>query len=147
MESNQSDILLTDSDVQTNWQQKVTDLLKDLTYPSESDEVIDYVSFKVSVAPPLTMTDVLFYLGYPPSVTIEEISPELFWQPLTQTQDWFGEFELAQVKIFEEIKTTMTDRLVGQQCFRVGRNEIDLYWIGQLSEKEWGGLKTKLVET
>ena len=147
MESNQSDILLTDSDVQTNWQQKVTDLLKDLTYPSESDEGIEYISFEVSVAPPLKMTDILFYLGYPPDVTIEELSPDLFWQPVTQTQDWYGEFELAQVKIFEEIKTTVIDKLVGQQCFRIGRNEIDLYLVGQLSEKEWEGLKTKLVET
>jgi Nuclease A inhibitor-like protein len=147
MESNQSDILLTDSVVQTNWQQKVTDLLKDLTYPSESDETIEYISFKVSVAPPLTMTDMLFYLGYPPDVTIEEITPDLFWQPVTQTQDWFGEFELEQVKVFEEIKTTLTDKLIGQQCFRIGRSEIDFYLVGQLSDKEWAGLKTKLVET
>ncbi len=147
MESNQSDILLTDSDVQTNWKQKVTLLLTDLTYPSESDEAIDYISFKVSVMPPLTMTDILFYLGYPTDITIEELDPALFWQPITQTQDWFGDFELAQVKVFEEIKTTMADKLIGQQCFRVGRSEIDFYLIGQVAEKEWGGLKTKLIET
>ncbi len=147
MESNQSNILLTVSDVQTNWHEKVTNLLTDLTYPSESDEAIEWVSLKVSGAPPLTMTDVLFYLGYPPDVTIEEINPDLFWQPVTQAQDWFGDFELAQVKVFEEIKKTMTEQLVGQQCFRIGRVGIDVYLLGQQFEKEWGGLKTKVVET
>jgi hypothetical protein len=147
MESNHNDILLTDSNVQTDWQQKVTDLLKDLTYPSESDEIIGVISFKASVKPPLTMSDVLFYLGYPPAITIEEIAVETFWQPVTQTQDWFGEYETQQVQLFLEIQQTLTEKLTNQQCFRVGRSTVDFYLIGQLSEKEWVGLKTKLIET
>ncbi len=147
MESNQSNILLTVSDVQTDWQQKVTNLLTDLTYPSESDEAIDWISFRGSVCPPLTMTDMLFYLGYPPDVTIEEISPDLFWQPVTEIQDWFGDFEKQQVEAFEVVKTTMIEKLTDQQCFRIGRVGVDVYLVGRISEKEWGGLKTKVVET
>jgi hypothetical protein len=62
-------------------------------------------------------------------------------------EDWYGEDEKAQVTKFLELKSVLEAHLKNVQGFRAGQTEVDLYLLGQLNEKEWGGLKTKLVET
>jgi hypothetical protein len=151
MENNQTENLTTptkiDSGIETKWLEEVTNLLKDLFYPSESDEPIEWVSFQASVSSPLTMSDLELYQGLPPGVAVEEIAEEEFWEPVTTMEDWYGDDEKAQVTKFLELKSVLEAHLKNVQGFRAGQTEVDLYLLGQLNEKEWGGLKTKLVET
>ncbi len=151
MENNQTENLSnhhpTDSGIETIWLTEVTTLLKDLWYPSESDEPIEWISFQACVPSPLTISDLEFYQGIPPEVVVEEISAEVFWEPVTSIEDWYGEDEQAQVKKFVDLKLLLETNVKNLQAFRVGQIEIDLYLLGQVNEKEWGGLKTKLIET
>lgn len=151
MENNQTENLPTptkiDSGIETRWLEEVTNLLKNLLYPSESDEPIEWVSFQISVSPPLTVSDLEFYQGLPPGVAAEAIAAEDFWEPVTTMEDWYGEEEKAQTTKFLELKSVVEAHLKNVQAFRAGRTEVDLYLLGQINEKEWGGLKTKLVET
>lgn len=151
MENNQTENLPTptkiDSGIETKWLGEVTALLKDLFYPSESDEPIEWISFKTSLSPPLTVSDLEFYQGLPPEVAVEEIAVDDFWLPITTMEDWYGEDEKAQVAKFLELKSLLESNLKNFQGFRSGQTEVDLYLLGQLNEKEWGGLKTKLIET
>lgn len=151
MEKNQEENLISpnqiDSGIETKWLEEVTNLLKELFYPSESDEPIEWVSFKSSGVISLTVSDLEFYQGLPPKVAVEEITAEDFWGPVTTMEDWYGEDEKAQATKFLELKSLLEAHLKNVQGFRAGQTEIDLYLLGQLNEKEWGGLKTKLVET
>lgn len=136
-----------DSGIKTDFTTEVTHLIKDLLYPSESDEPIEWFSFNANVKEDLSPADVEFYLGYPPSAKSEEIPVENFWGPLLTVEEWYGDDERAQVERFQSAKRLLETNLKKTRAFRVGQIEIDLYLIGQLNEKEWGGLKTKLVET
>ncbi len=151
MENNQSDNLQDpvsiESGIKTEFISEVTNLLKDLFYPSESDEPIEWFKFNANVKDGLTVSDLEFFLGYPPSVKAEEISTDLFWEPLIAIEEWYGDTERAQVENFKSVKQLLEANLSGLKAFRVGQIEIDLYLVGQLNEKEWGGLKTLLVET
>lgn len=151
MENNQIENLANsnqiDSGIETKWQLEVTTLLKNLWYPSESDEPIEWISFQSSVLPPLTVTDLEFYQGLPPEVHVEEVSVENFWRPVATIEEWYEEDERVQVTKFLELRLLLETNLKNLQAFRAGQVEIDFYLLGQISENEWGGLKTKLIET
>jgi hypothetical protein len=151
MENNQIENLPNsnqiDSGIETKWQLEVTDLLKDLLYPSESDEPIEWISFQSSVLCPLTVNDLGLYQGFPSEVYVEEIAVENFWKPIITIEEWYEEDERVQVAKFLELKLLLETNLKNLQAFRAGQIEIDLYLLGQINENEWGGLKTKLIET
>ena len=151
MENNQSENLPNpnhfDFGIKTEPLSEVTVLLKDLWYPSESDEPIEWVSFSVSASPPLTVSDLEFGLGLPPSTVAEEISAADFWTPVTTTEEWYGEVEKKQVENFLKLKSLLEADFKEWQAFRIGQTEVDLYLLTQINEKEWGGLKTMVVET
>lgn len=151
MENNQPENLQNpdsmDSGIKTELPVEVTNLVKDLLYPSESDEPIEWFSVNANVKDELSVSDIEFFLGYPPSVKSEEVPVENFWEPLLTVEEWYGDEERAQVETFQSVKQLLETNLKKVKAFRVGQIEIDLYLIGQLNEKEWGGLKTKLVET
>ncbi|MCP1385617.1 nuclease A inhibitor family protein [Runella salmonicolor] len=151
MENNQQDNLQNpvsiESGIETGFISEVTSLLKNLFYPSESDEPIEWIKFNVNVKDGLTVSDLEFFLGCPPSVKAEEIPTDNFWAPLLAVEEWYGDEERAQVENFKSVKQLLETNLNHLKAFRVGQIEIDLYLVGQLNEKEWGGLKTLLVET
>jgi hypothetical protein len=151
MENNQTENLTNlnqiDSGIETSWRTEVTGLLKDLWYPSESDEPIEWVSLMVNGVTPLTISDLELVLGLPPETTVEEITAEQFWGPVVTVEDWYGEDEQAQVASFLKLKLLLESNLKNLQAFRVGQIEIDLYLLGQINDSEWGGLKTKVIET
>ena len=145
---NQSDSNSSDIGIETEFVSKVTPFLENLYYPSESDEPIEWIQFKVNVASPLTVSDLEFFMGLPPETSVQEIEPENFWQPVTTIEDWYGEEEKQQVAQFESLKALLETHIQApMQAFKVGQIEIDVYLVGPMSEKEWGGLKTKVVET
>jgi len=151
MENNQQDKLQNpvsiESGIKTEFTSEVTHLVKNLYYPSESDEPIEWFKFNANVKDGLTVSDLEFFLGYPPSTKAEEISTDLFWEPLLAVEEWYGDEERAQVETFKSVKQLLETNLNHLKAFRVGQIEIDLYLVGKLNEKEWGGLKTLLVET
>lgn len=151
MENNQAENLSSsdsiESSVKTQSIDKVTSLLSELLYPSESDEPIEWFSFKSNLSYPLTISDLKFFQGHAPDVFGEEILIENFWSPLVIGEEWHDEYENEQIQIGILLRQHVESLLTHFQAFRIGQVEVDLYLVGQLDEGEWAGLKTKLIQT
>lgn len=125
----------------------LSDLLKDLFYPSESDEPVDYVEYSVDFEPPLTVGHLKDLLLITPEIYVEEIPENEFWEPVVTTQDWYEEEEKNRTVRFTELKNRMEQLLSDRQVFRIGETEVDLYLLGRKLDGCWAGLKTLVVET
>lgn len=151
MKSKSTDNLSTqqpsDSSVKTEWIGKVTELLPDLLYPSESDEPIEWFELDYKASYPLKINDLVAINPKNANQLIEEISSGDFWIPITTYEDWFGDEEREQLQKFGYIRQVLEENLPQQQIFKIGEIEKDLWLIGPISEGKWGGLKTKVVES
>ncbi|MCU0341000.1 MAG: nuclease A inhibitor family protein [Spirosomaceae bacterium] len=136
-----------ESSVKTQSEEEVTSLLENLLYPSESDEPVVWFSFESNLPSPLTVSDLKFYEGHAPDLRGEEVSIDDFWSPLITVEDWYEEYENEKVQNALKVKQQVENLLTHIQAFRVGQIEVDLYLVGQLAENQWGGLKTKVIET
>lgn len=135
------------SDVETQWQTEVTNLLPNLLYPSESDESLEWIDIAQTQPSPLTINNLLVYLSIPLDTFVEEITAESFWTPVTTIEEWYEEEERQTVAQFLQLKSLLETHLKNFQAFRVGQTEIDLYLLGQTANDQWAGLKTKVIET
>lgn len=126
---------------------KLTPLLTDLFYPSESDEPVEFVTCPLKQAEPLSVTQIKEWLLVPPSVYVEERPEADFWAPVTTDEDWYGDEEKERTNRFRQLNELLEGHLTDRQVFRVGEGEIDLYLLGRPAEGERIGLKTKVVET
>lgn len=125
---------------------RITPLLTDLLYPSESDEPVEWVTCPLKTDGPLTVSQVKDWLILPPAIYVEERPADDFWQPVTTAEDWYGDDEKKRTTTFTELKKALQP-LTDQQVFRVGDTEIDLYLLGRQADGSRVGLKTKIVET
>lgn len=122
--------------------------IKDLYYPSESDEPFDYVEFGMPTENPLTENHIRIILGKVPGDLVEEITLEDFFEPLSEIQDWYGEEEKETVKGFTKLKELLCSKLSDIQVFRVGEVQVGIYLLGKTEqENQWVGVKTLSVET
>lgn len=135
------------SDVETQWQAEVTNLLPNLLYPSESDEPLEWIDIAQAQPSPLTINNLLVYLSIPLDTFVEEMAVENFWTPVTIIEEWYEEEERQTVAQFLQLKSLLETHLKNFQAFRVGQTEIDLYLLGQTANDQWAGLKTKVIET
>ncbi len=126
---------------------EITFLISDLMYPSESDEKIDYFEMEVSTDEKLSFANFRVFNGIRPEVEIEEIELELFFKPLTKTEEWFGDEEKKWAEDSLKLKQLLSEKLKDIQILRIGKIEIDVYLFGKSEECKWVGLKTKLIET
>jgi hypothetical protein len=132
------------SSLETLIQEQTTDLL----YPSESDEPITYVSCYFTQEEQLTVSQIKDWLMLPPSIYVEEVDENWFWEPVIAEQDWYGEEEKKRTAKFQQLKKLLEENLNIRQAFRVGDTEVDVYLLGRLSDGSGrAGIKTKVVET
>jgi hypothetical protein len=75
--------------------EKITALVADLYYPSESDEKIEFLDAPFAVEGTPDVASLKMFLGIPPEVTTSEWDVETFFKPLLKKEDWFGEEELG----------------------------------------------------
>ena len=126
---------------------KLTPLLVDLFYPSESDEPVEPVTCHLKQPEPLTVSQIKDWQMLPPSVYVEETSEAEFWEPVVMDEDWYGEEEKARTATFQKLKQLIEKELTVRQVFRVGESEMDVYLIGRRADGERVGVKTKIVQT
>lgn len=125
---------------------QINPLLTDLLYPSESDEPVEWTTCPLTTDGPLTVSQVKDWLILPPAVFVEERPEADFWQPVTVTEDWYGDEEKTRTANFEQLKELLQS-LTDRQVFRAGDTEIGLYLLGRLPDGSRAGLKTMVVET
>jgi len=127
--------------------QKITDLVVDLYYPSESDEKVEFFDAPFAIEGTPDAANLKMFLGIPPEVNTSEWDFETFFRPLIKKEDWFGEEELLWVKAAEELKILLETQLTDIKIYRFGIIEIDVYLIGKPLEGNCVGIKTKVIET
>lgn len=131
------------------FEQLVAPLLTDLYYPSESDESLEPVTCYLKQAEPLTVSQIKDWQMLPPSIYVEEMPEDEFWEPVITDEDWYGEEEKARTAKFQALKQLVEQELSVRQVFRVGESEIDVFLLGRQSDKEGerAGIKTKIIQT
>ncbi|MFC5408448.1 nuclease A inhibitor family protein [Larkinella bovis] len=125
----------------------LTELLRDLLYPSESDEPLESVAYPIALDSPLTPSQLRDLLGIKPDVYVEEIPEAEFWKPVVVDQDWYEDEEKQRTKRFRQVRHLLRKLVKNRQVFRVGETEVDVYLLGRKKDGHWAGLKTRVVET
>jgi hypothetical protein len=127
---------------------RLTPLLTDLFYPSESDEPIELITCYLKQSELLTVSQIKDWQMLPPSVFVEEVSESDFWESVITEQDWYTDEEKARTQKFQQLKQILEDQLTVRQVFQVGETEIDVYLLGlRQDQSERAGIKTKMVQT
>ncbi len=126
----------------------VDELLPNVTYPSESDEPIEFVELNLPPeAEPLNERSAGEFLATKRNRHVEEISVDDFFNPLTDVQDWFSDEENKAARQMTKVRETLETHLTDLKAFRIGYAEKDLYLLGLTAEGQRVGLKTKVTET
>ncbi|CAN5628104.1 hypothetical protein BH09BAC4_BH09BAC4_37810 [soil metagenome] len=131
----------------TSFSEQIRPLLTDLLYPSESDESLEPVTCYLKQTEPLTVSQIKDWQMLPPSIYVEEIPENDFWEPVTIEQDWYADEEKARTTKFQQLKQFLEKELTVRQVFRVGETELDVFLLGRQADGERAGIKTKIVQT
>ncbi len=118
-------------------QQIITELrevVKGLTYPSESDEPFDVFLWPMKEADPLKQIATQGNKIQPNA----ETSLDAFFAELLTGDD---------AEKFSRLRDTLQSRLSNIRVFRVGQIEVNVYVIGITPADNWAGVHTVSVET
>jgi hypothetical protein len=127
----------------------LTEAIADLFWISETDAAFDIIQWpdKILTGNALDAATIQQWLNLPADVAIETCDIESFFAIATEPQDWHGEEEQATVKRYKALVKLMTSALNHGQVFRFGTINIEIYIVGQTTDKLWLGLHTQAVET
>jgi hypothetical protein len=130
-----------------NFVEILSEAVKTLKYPSESDERIRVIDWQADNPEPFDVLLLKKYLGLTPKDAIMQRKWEDFFEPVTKVKEWYGDDEKARVEKFVKLRELIVSNLEHLQYFRSGQTEIEAYLIGKDKEGKWKGLKTLIVET
>src|SRR5215204_3783383 len=116
-----------------------------LWYISETDAEI--FPFTGSKADSVTKESLLSQIGQPPDTPVEERGFDEMFARFIKIQDWFGAEEKATAEKFAVLKGVLEKNLKDLKVFKVGRIELNIYFIGLDGEGNLAGIQTKAVET
>ncbi len=125
----------------------LTSSVDGLLFPSESDEKIKVIDWQADNPPPFDTILFRKYIGVTPSVRVEVLPWERFFEPVISEKEWWSDFEKERAVRFTKIKDYVTTNLTNLEYLRAGRVEVEAYLIGQDSEGKWKGLKTLIIES
>jgi hypothetical protein len=115
----------------------------DLVWTSESDYPFEVLTWNQDTE----LQPTALFKDLPPDTAIETTTLQDFFAPALQTEDWYGEEELATVDRYQKLIETIGSNLSDVVVFRVGKIEIAVYVVGKTLDRDLVGLKTQVVET
>ena len=125
--------------------EKIKELSEGLYYISETDAEI--LPFEGNIAETVTKEELLRQTNNEPNAPVEErIFTEIFAR-LTKTEDWFGDEEKATSEKFLALQEFLEENLKDLKVFKIGRIQIDIYFVGLDESGKLMGIQTKAVET
>jgi hypothetical protein len=130
-----------------NFVEILTNSVSGLLFPSESDEKINVIDWQADNPAPFDTILFRKYIGVPPSVRVEVLPWERFFEPVIDEKEWWSDFEKTRAESFFKVKELILANLTNLEYLRAGRIEIEAYLIGQDKEGKWKGLKTLLIES
>ncbi len=126
----------------------LTESVNGLFYPSESDEKIKVIDWQADNPAPFDTILFRKYIGVTPSVRVEVLQWERFFDSIIIEKEWWTDFEKERAIRFLKVKDLITANLTNVEYLRAGnRVEFEAYLIGQDKEGKWKGLKTLIVES
>lgn len=137
----------SDNNTVNTLKEQILPLIGDLRYPSESDEAVEYFEMEYTTSESIGIQDFKLFNGIEPDKSIDSITVEDFFAPLTKVEDWFGEEEKKYVDDAIKLQALLTEHLKDIQVLKVGEVEIGVYLFGIYEENKWVGVKTIIIET
>jgi len=128
-----------------NLAEQIKNASEGLWYISETDAEI--FPFTGSKADAVTKENLLAQIGKPPDTPVEERGFDEILARFIKIQDWFGDEEKATAAKFAALKSLLEKNLTNLKVFKVGRIELDIYFVGLDKEGNLAGIQTKAVET
>jgi hypothetical protein len=116
-----------------------------LWYISETDAEI--FPFTGSKADAVTKENLLQQIGKPSDAPVEERDFDQMFERFVKIQDWFGDEEKANAAKFAALKSLLEKNLKDLKVFKVGRIDVDIYFVGLDAQGNLAGIQTKAVET
>lgn len=116
-----------------------------LWYISETDAEI--FPFTGSKTDSVTKENLLKQIGKPSDSPVEERGFDEMFRRFVTIQDWFGDEEKETAKKFAALKDLLEKNLTDLKVFKVGRIELDVYFVGLDKDGNLAGFQTKAVET
>ena len=133
--------------VEKSFVENLTESVNGLLFPSESDEKIRVIDWQADNPAPFDTILFRKYIGVSPSIRVEVLPWERFFDSIISEKDWWTDFEKERAARFLIVKELITTNLTNLEYLRAGRVEVEAYLIGQDSEGKWKGLKTLIIET
>jgi hypothetical protein len=128
-----------------NLSEEIKTAAEGLWYLSETDAEI--FPFTGSKADSVTKENLLEQIGKPANVPVEERGFDEIFARFIKIQDWFGDEEKATAEKFAALKKLLEKNLTNLKVFKVGRINLDIYFVGLDKDGNLAGIQTKAVET
>lgn len=124
---------------------KLTEITEGLFYISETDAEI--VPFSGDFAEKVSKEEILKQTKNANDVNVEERSFDEVFERLTRISDWFGDREKAIAEKYVKLRDLLKSNLRDLKIYKLGRIQIDIYFVGLDTENKLVGVKTKAIET
>ena len=118
-----------------------------LLWISESEHPFEAFCWPSQTIESLTDQSLLTLTHHSAGTIVKTVGLDSFFEFVTQPQDWHGDEETETVKKYQQLVDTLKQHLSDLKVYRVGEIELDIYVVGQTSDKNLAGLATKAIET
>ena len=116
-----------------------------LYYTSETDaEITPFIGEK---AESVSKEEILRQTNHSLDTPVEERNFSEIFQRLIEIQDWYGDEETAIANKYTALKNLLEKNLKDLKIYKIGKIELDIYFVGINHEGVLMGVKTKAVET
>ncbi|HEX8286423.1 MAG TPA: nuclease A inhibitor family protein [Pyrinomonadaceae bacterium] len=125
--------------------EQIKNASKGLYYVSETDAEIK--PFVGTMANEVSKSEILRQINKPLETPVEERNFDEIFERLTKIQDWYGEEETETAAKFSVLRDLLKKNLTGLKVFKVGKIELDIYFVGLDAQGILTGIKSQAVET
>jgi len=128
-----------------NLAEQIKNLSQGLYYMSETDaEILPFIG---KVAKSVSKEEILRQTENSPDTPVEERDFAEIFDRLISIQDWYGEEETATAGNFAALRDLLEKNLKDLKVFKIGKIQLDVYFVGLDAVGNLTGIKTKAVET
>lgn len=137
--------LIAETPMQKSFVEKVAELSEGLYYISETDAEIE--PFDGTKAAAVTIEELLRQTNSAPDAPVEEREFAETFARFTKIEDWFDDEAKSVAAKFSALQNFLEETLKYLKVFKIGKIQIDVYFVGLDAESNLKGIKTKAVET
>lgn len=124
---------------------KITEISEGLYYISETDAEI--LPFSGNIAENVSKEEILKQTKSANDINVEERDFDEVFERLTRISDWFGDREKEIAERYAALRDLLKNNLKDLRIYKLGRIQIDIYFVGLDSENRLVGIQTKAIET